>query len=148
MTKWNNISKKDAKRLGIEGTLELVKLEQKEERKNKYNNSKPTIDGITFDSQKEADYYCDLKLLKKAGKIKDFELQPKFWLLSPEEDRVTGRGIYYRADFRVKYPDGREEIIDVKGSKKTLTAVYKIKKKLLLAKYPEINFREVYDVGY
>jgi len=140
MTRWNNLTREEAKRLGIEGVYELLKIEEKEEEKErKYHNRKPEVDGITFDSQKEADYYCDLKLLKKAGKIKDFELQPKFWLLSPEEDRVTGRGIYYRADFRVKYPDGREEIIDTKGYK---TQVYKLKKKLLLAKYPGINFKE------
>ena len=139
MTKWNNISKKDAKRLGIEGTLELVKLEQKEERKNKYNNSKPTIDGITFDSQKEADYYCDLKLLKKAGKIKDFELQPKFWLLEPENDKVTGNGVYYKADFKIINNDDSEAIVDTKGYK---TQVYKLKKKWLLYKYPNINFKE------
>jgi len=139
MTKWNNISKKDAKRLGIEGTLELVKLEQKEERKNKYNNSKPTIDGITFDSKKEADYYCDLKLLKKAGKIKDFELQPKFWLLGPENDKVTGNGVYYKADFKIINNDDSEAIVDTKGYK---TQVFKLKKKWLLYKYPNINFKE------
>jgi len=134
MTQWNHLTRKEAKRLGIEGQIEVGK-----ERKNKYNNRKPVVDGITFDSQKEADYYCKLKLLKKAGEIEEFELQPEFELLPPEEDRVTGRGIYYRADFRVKYPDGREEIIDTKGYK---TPVYKLKKKLLLAKYPGINFIE------
>ena len=124
------ISRKHAKKLGIDVP----------ERQNKYNNKKPTVDGITFDSKKEASYYQTLKLFKKAGHIKDFELQPKFELLSPKKDHVTGRGIYYRADFKVFYPNGQEKIVDVKGYK---TNVYKLKKKLLLARYPEINFEEV-----
>jgi len=36
-------------------------------RKGKYNNRKVTIDGITFDSAKEGDCYCQLKMLRMAG---------------------------------------------------------------------------------
>lgn len=50
------------------------------------------------------------------------------------------RGIKYYADFVVTYVDGHKEVVDVKGVR---TDVYKLKKKLLLAKYPEIDFREV-----
>ena len=35
--------------------------------KNKYSSQKTWIDGICFDSKKEADYYCQLKLLTRAG---------------------------------------------------------------------------------
>lgn len=49
-------------------------------KKNKYRNIKTTVDGIEFDSRKEADYYCQLKLLKRAGEIKDFGLQPRYEL--------------------------------------------------------------------
>ena len=135
MTRWNTITKKDAEKYGIE---------KPEETKRKYNNKKPEIDGVTFDSQKEANYYVKLKLMKRAGKVERFELQPEFVLLDPKNDRVTGRGIKYRADFKIVWEDGLEEIIDVKGYK---TNIYKLKKKLLLARYPEINFREVIDVG-
>ena len=47
---------------------------------NKYRNQKVTIDGITFDSLKEAGRYRVLKLLVKAKEIKDLELQKKFEL--------------------------------------------------------------------
>ena len=127
------ISKKHAKKLGIE-------VEEDKSNKNKYNNKKPNYDGITFDSKKEAKYYLELKLRKKAGDIKDFKLQPEFVLLDPDQDHVTGRGIKYRADFKIINNDDSVEIIDVKGYK---TSVYKIKKKLLLAAYPKINFKEV-----
>ena len=38
--------------------------------KNKYYSQKTWIDGICFDSKKEADYYYQLKLLTRAGEIK------------------------------------------------------------------------------
>ena len=119
------------------------------EKENKYHNKKPEIDGHTFDSKLEARYYQKLKLLKKAGEVKKFELQPRFELLAPEDDEVTGRGIYYRADFKIWWKDGKVEVVDCKGSEKTKTYAYKIKKKLLLNKYSKINFREVFEVnGY
>jgi len=144
MTKWYNLTREDAKKLGIEGEYELMQMEKKENKtstnKNKYNNKKPIVDGIKFDSKKEARFYQNLKLLKAAGEVKDFELQPNFVLLEKDKDRVTGRGIKYIADFKITYSNGSVEVVDVKGYK---TQVYKIKKKLLLKKYPDINFREV-----
>ena len=47
-------------------------------RRGKYNARKVEIDGITFDSLKEANRYSELKLLEKAGLIKDLTLQPRF----------------------------------------------------------------------
>ena len=44
----------------------------------KYKNVKTTVDGIAFDSQKEARRYADLKLMHRAGAITDLTLQPKF----------------------------------------------------------------------
>lgn len=110
--------------------------------KSKYNNRKTILDGITFDSQKEADYYCQLLLRQRAGEIKGFELQPEFILqegFTHEGHKV--RPIIYRADFRINYPDGREQVVDVKGKK---TKEYQLKKKMLLKKYPGIWFTEVY----
>lgn len=46
----------------------------------------------------------------------------------------------YFADFLVIFRDGSEQVWDVKGR---LTEVYKLKKKLLLATYPDIDFWEV-----
>lgn len=108
--------------------------------KNKYHNRKTTLDGITFDSQKEANYYCQLLLRQRAGEITSFELQPEFVL----QDGFTHEGhkirpITYRADFKIQYPDGREQVVDVKGKK---TKEYMLKKKMLLARYPEIWFTE------
>lgn len=107
----------------------------------KYHNKKVIIDGIAFDSKKEANYYCELKILKMAGKVKDFELQVPFELQPKfKYDGKTTRAIKYIADFVVKYADGHVEVVDVKGMR---LDVYKLKRKLLLYKYPEIIFKEV-----
>ena len=43
----------------------------------KYRSKRTVIDGITFDSKKEANRYCELKLLEKSGEIKNLDLQKK-----------------------------------------------------------------------
>lgn len=108
---------------------------------NKYRAKKTVIDGITFPSQKEGDYYCELKMLRMAGEVIDFErqvtfeLQPKF-----KHAGKTERAIKYIADFVVHYKDGRTVVVDVKGDK---TDVYRIKRKMLLYKHPDMIFEEV-----
>ena len=107
----------------------------------KYNNRKVVIDGITFDSQKEGNFYCELKVLKMAGEVKEFslqvpyELQPNFKCAGK-----TIRAIKYVADFVVTYADGSTAVIDTKGYK---TKEYLLKKKILLYRYPDINFKEI-----
>ena len=104
-------------------TLEQYKNYKNRDKKSKYNAKKTNIDGHTFDSQKEADYYCELKLKLQAKKIKGFCLQPIF---------ILAEGLKYKADFIVFNNDGTSEIIDVKGFK---TKEYKIKKKIFEDKY-------------
>ena len=105
------------------------------EQPTKYGNKKITIDGITFDSKKEAARYRELKLLKQAGHIIDFKLQPKFpYLITYSRQDFPGvfkRKAFYKADFEVIYAD-RTVIEDVKGCK---TAIYKRKKKIIETLY-------------
>lgn len=108
---------------------------------NKYGNDKTLVDGIKFDSVKEADFYCQLKMRRMAGEVKDFDLQVPYELQpSFKRDGRVIRAIRYVADFVISYPDGRQEVIDVKGFR---TKEYLLKKKLLLYKYPELDFKEV-----
>lgn len=99
-------------------------------RKSKYRANKTSIDGHTFDSQKEADYYCKLKLRLKGNDIKGFCLQPTF-ILAP--------GLKYKADFIVFNNDGSTEVIDVKGFK---TKEYIAKKKVFEEKY-NLKIKEI-----
>ena len=107
----------------------------------KYHNKKVIYDGYTFDSIKEKNYYIKLKLLEKAGKIKELELQKEFELQpSYKLNNKTYRSIKYRADFTYKTTeDDKLHIVDVKGFR---TDVYRLKKKLFEYKY-RIEIEEI-----
>ena len=112
---------------------------------NKYKNKKTIIDGFKFDSEMESHYYLYLKQLKEIGEVVDFVLQPAYLL--QEGFNLNGkriRPITYKADFKVIYKDGHEEVIDVKGK---LTEEFKIKRKILLYRYRDINFKCVQERG-
>jgi hypothetical protein len=113
---------------------------------NKYHVSSKaqrTVDNIVFDSKAEANRYGELKILWTSGEIGDLVLQPEFVLLEPFTDREgkKHRAIKYQADFSYRTRQQPEVVIveDVKGHK---TPVYKLKKKLLLSRYPNIVFKE------
>ena len=112
---------------------------------NKYKNKKTIVDGIKFDSEMESHYYIYLKQLKEIGEVVDFVIQPTYLL--QEGFDLNGkriRPITYKADFKVIYKDGHEEVIDVKGK---LTEEFKIKRKMLLYRYRDINFKCVQERG-
>ncbi|CAM2830157.1 DUF1064 domain-containing protein [Hathewaya histolytica] len=107
--------------------------------KSKYNNKKVIYNGIKFASKMERDYYIYILGLKEDGVVADIELQPVFLLQEKfKYGNKTIRSIKYKADFRVAYKDGHTEVIDVKG---TVTDVFKIKRKMLLSKYKDIDFK-------
>ncbi len=116
---------------------------------NKYNAKRTKKDGITFDSQKEANRYAELKLMQRAGLIKDLQLQKKFCLIPTiegERGKIKQRATYYIADFVYYEKQGDSNwwkvvVEDVK-SPATKTAVYKLKKKLMLWRHG-IEIREV-----
>lgn len=121
---------------------------------SKYRSKKVTVGGITYDSKKEYNRWCELCLLQKAGKITGLDRQVKYELIPAQYRTVeTGerykrndlaRGIragdpktkevcleqscVYIADFVYKQ-DGRQVVEDTKGVK---TADYIIKRKLML----------------
>ncbi|MDU2024506.1 MAG: DUF1064 domain-containing protein [Finegoldia magna] len=112
-------------------------------RYSKFNAKKTVIDGIKFDSKREAERYCELKLLEKAKEIRNLELQPRFLLQDKFKDKQgkTHRKIEYVADFLYIDKQGRNVVEDVKG---VLTDVYKIKKKMFFKKYDDqYEFREI-----
>ena len=112
---------------------------------NKYHNKKVIYNGIKFDSKKERTRYITLKQLHSLGQIESLELQPKFLLL----DTIHYKGktypiTYYKADF--KYFDNEKGKYIVEDVKSPITAkdkVYRLKIKMLLAKYPDIDFVEI-----
>lgn len=104
----------------------------------KYHNTKTVIDGIKFDSKLEAERYAQLKILERAGVIRDLELQPEYELIpSFRKNGKTWRRAVYKADFRYILAEDDSYIIeDVKGSTEVITDVFRLKKKLFEYKYP------------
>lgn len=121
--------------------------------RNKYHARKCVVDDITFDSIKEANRYRELRLLERAGKIRDLDRQVSFTLIRPHYGLVNGqkkcleRACTYRADFvyreaRVSPTGGTEWVDVVEDAKGVRTEAYKIKKKLMLDRFG-IQIREV-----
>ena len=96
--------------------------------RSKYRNKKTVVDGITFDSKREAARYCELKKRLATGAIRDLRLQPPY----PFEVRGVKLGKYVGDFLYYDVASQRDVLEDVKGIK---TAVYRLKKKLMLALY-------------
>jgi len=101
-------------------------------KRRKYGNVKVVVDGIKFDSNKEAARYKELQLLERAGEIKDLELQPKFYLQGKNGQIKfpNGRRAVYTADFQYANKKGEVIIEDVK-SPASRTEAYVLRKAIL-----------------
>lgn len=108
----------------------------------KYRNKKTVIDGIKFDSKKEASRYQELLIMQKQGIITHLELQKSF-VICPKIERLKGsRARKYIADF-VYEEKGKKIIEDVKSAITRQNPVFTLKKQLVQWQYPEYEFREV-----
>lgn len=105
---------------------------------SKYRNKKVLVDGVAFDSKKEAKRYRELKLLEDAGIIEKLERQVKFDLLPNQKDpdgKVIERKVQYIADF-VYLKNGKVYVEDVKGYRDGgAYRVFVIKRKLMLYRF-------------
>ena len=102
---------------------------------SKYKAIPTAVDGIIFASKKEAARYGELKLLERAGIIKDLTLQPRYPIVFEGKLICT-----YIADFSYTDLSKRFVVEDVKGMK---TPAYRLKKKLVEARYPHIRITEL-----
>lgn len=106
-------------------------------------------DGTVLASIAEMHRYRYLLHLQRSSQISDLKTQVEFVLQESFENKYWGmiEPIIYVADFvyiNIDYRSGLEGKVIVEDSKGgVLTTVYKIKKKLLLKRYPEMHFFEV-----
>ena len=100
-------------------------------KRHKYNAKATVVDGIRFDSQKEARYYCELKLRQAAGEVIGFFRQVPIHLPG---------GTILRIDFLEFHSDDTVHVVDVKGME---TAEFKIKKREVEAAYPWLKIETV-----
>lgn len=121
---------------------------------NKYQAIKTIVNGIEFDSRKEARRYQELLLLQRAGVIQDLKMQVKYILIPAQYEtferygkngqrlkdgqRLLEKECSYIADF--VYTENDKEIVeDTKGVR---TKDYIIKRKLMLKEH-NIRIKEV-----
>lgn len=116
----------------------------------KYKNRKIIVDGIKFDSKKEAERYKELKILERAGIIQKLQRQVKYVLIpaqyEPSDEvyvkgkdkgkqkkgRLIERECAYYADF-VYTENGKTVVEDVKGYRDGQAYnLFTIKRKLML----------------
>lgn len=130
--------------------------------KLKYGSKKTILDGIAFDSKKEANRWAELKILEKAGKIEDLRRQVKFVLIpaqyedstevyqrgvnkgKPKRGKLLEHECAYVADFVYRVVETDQTTVeDVKGCKMSKAYdIFVIKRKLMLERY-KIRIREV-----
>lgn len=121
--------------------------------RNKYRNKKVEINGIVYDSKKEAKRHQELLLLEKAGEIMNLQRQVKFVLIPTQREpdtigpkggihkgKVIEKECAYIADFTYWDVDNGELVVeDTKGFR---TKDYIIKRKLMMHVHG-IRIREI-----
>ena len=113
-------------------------------KRSKYGNRKVTIEGINFDSEREAKRYLILKDYQNKGDISDLKMQVVYELIpaikelktivlktkTRQKEVTIQQPITYRCDFTY-IKDNVLVVEDVKISPKMLPTEYKLKKKLM-----------------
>lgn len=103
-------------------------------KKNKFNAVKVEIDGLNFDSKKEAKRYIQLKAMQQHKEIRElkhhqcFELAPKMRIAGEKRAKPALR---YFADFTYYTAAGEFVVEDVKSAITRKTASYRNKKHLM-----------------
>lgn len=118
----------------------------------KYKSKATDVDGIVFQSKREAKRYIQLKQLQESGEITDLQRQVKFLLIPKQVEpdkvgpkggitkgRVIEREVAYIADFTYRDVEGNLIVEDTKGVR---TQDYIIKRKLMLERHG-IRVREI-----
>lgn len=117
---------------------------------NKMRNTKLTVNGEIFDSKKEYNRWCELKILERTGFISDLKRQVVYELIPKQVEKYERYGkngnrlqdgervielpVRYIADFQY-VQDGKTVVEDVKGYRNPNSAVYAkfvLKRKLML----------------
>lgn len=108
----------------------------------KYRNKVVHMDGMRFDSKKEAQRWFDLRMRAMAGEIADLKAQVRYKLYSHNPDGPPVNIASYYPDF--EYREGNKLVCeDVKSPATRKNPTYRLKAKLFKANYPHIDFREV-----
>lgn len=115
---------------------------KKENHNSKFHNKKVTVDGVTYDSTKEYERHCYLKILEKAGDISNLRFHKDSIIL------IDDPLVKYLPDF-CYIENGKKIVEDFKGMQ---TKEFILKKKIIISMIKkgllDITFRIVkYENG-
>ena len=116
-----------AKRTKTQQLVDELTAAAEAPKKNKFNAVRTEVDGIIFDSKKEARRYSELKIFEREGYLQDLKRQQTFKM------EVNGVKITtYRADFTY-IKDGKLRVEDVKSEPTAKKSDFRMKVKLMRA---------------
>ena len=97
----------------------------------KYRNEPTVLDGQRFDSRRELNRWLELRLLERAGEIRELQRQVAYELVPAQRDwhGQHVRAVRYVADFVYRTATGVLIVEDAKGIR---TPEYRLKAMLML----------------
>lgn len=111
----------------------------RERKPNKYGAQRVHVDGIWFDSKREANRWLQLKLMVRAGEISDLKRQVTVKLEGRDGPLLTrtGRRMRYIADFT--YTDLKTGLTIYEDAKGKPTPEYNVKRAVAMAQGVELR---------
>ena len=108
-------------------------------RSNKYSARRTTLDGIPFDSRREAKRWAELCLLERAGEIADLRRQVPLMLEGRDGPLLTRTGRRMRLTVDFAYTDLRTGLTIYEDAKGVPTRDYEVRRAVAAAQGMEIR---------
>lgn len=110
---------------------------------NKYGAKRTEFNGKIYDSKFEAQTAHSLELRKRAGDIKDYDIQFLVDVWVYREDGEKAFRVKHKVDFRIHHNDGSFELYEAKGIE---TDDYKWRRKFVENVFKPMNLDHEYTV--
>lgn len=107
-------------------------------KRQKYSAQRVAVDGISFDSKKEANRYQELKMLERAGHIADLRLQVPIMLEGREGPLLTRTGKHMRITVDFVYVDRANGLTIFEDAKGMPTRDYEVRRAVAAAQGVEV----------
>ncbi len=95
---------------------------------NKYSAQKTVVQGITFDSKREAQRWAQLRLLERAGEISEIKLQVPIMLVGQKGPLLSRTGRQMRLTVDFTYKNNKTGLTVYEDAKGTPTRDYEVRK--------------------
>lgn len=123
------------------GRMSAVELRADQERpkRQKYNAQRTTLDGISFDSKREAKRWAELKLLEQAGEIIDLRRQVVVPLEGRDGPLLSRKGRQMRITVDFGYVEVASGLTIYEDAKGMPTRDYEVRRAVAAAQGVEVR---------